>query len=202
MILENSLRQRGEARDAAQEKLAIHWLSVLTTERRQPSAQALLAYLMWRGQHEPLVRKDPSKALALVTVAAENASSGDRVWIDDYYQEIYCGIPASSRKKVMDGLVGSYRQQYGHPAVRPVDRSERSALGGFPVEAVRTCADGERIPSVRRQAQQGPGALSQSIQETSAPATPFARGSMGGGSPSKVEPAMGLIEAGTVNPRR
>lgn len=200
VILENSLRRNGEPRDAAREKLAIHWLSVLTTERRQPSAQALLAYLMWRGQHEPLVRKDPQRALALATVAAENAAPADRVWIEDYYQEIYCGVSSASRKKV-DGMVTSFRQQYGQPvAGRTMDRRDRSALGGLPLDAERTCSDGERVPPVKRQAaQQGPTAVNEvpPVRETSA-TQPFARGAMG----AVTSPSMGLMEAGTVAPRR
>ncbi len=196
LILEGSLVRGGAPRDQAREKLAIHWLSTLTTERRHASAQALLGYLMWRGEHEPLIRKDPQRALALVTVAAENAPAGERIWIEDYYQEIYCGISAGNRKK-LDGMVASYRQQYG----RPMDKRERSALGGLVPETERTCRDGEAVPPVRHATSgQAPAAVTgaQNIG-SSAPADasqPFARGSAGSG--------LGFIDAGATgsNPAR
>jgi TPR repeat protein len=201
VILEGSLQRSDQPRDGAREKLAIHWLSVLTTEKRHPSAQALLAYLMWRGEHEPLVRKDPQRALALVTVAAENAAAADRVWIEDYYQEIYCGVSSASRKKI-DGMITSFRQQYGQPSgSRPLDRRDRSALGGLPVEAVRTCADGERVPAVKRQAQQAPAAVSEAVRETAA--QPFARGAMGSAAaPARNGAGFGLMDTGAASPRR
>jgi len=180
LILEGSLRRNAGVRDLAREKLAIHWLSVLTTERRHASAQALLAYLMWRGEHEPLVAKDPQRALALATVAVENAPSSDRIWIEDYYQEIYCGISSGSRGK-SDRMVQSYREQYG----RQVDRRERSALGALQPDAQRTCSNGEPVPPVKRSspvtAQQN---LASPVRE------PFARGSVAPGS------GFGLIDAG------
>lgn len=197
MIVEGSLR-RGVPRDGAREKLAIHWLSVLTTEKRHASAQALLAYLMWRGEHEPLVRKDPTRALALVTIAAENAPSADRVWIEDYYQEIYCGVSAGGRKK-LDGMVASYRQQYGQqPGRGTLDRRERSALGGLQPETERACANGEPVPPVKRQASDGPGvAKTAPVREASQP--PFALGTMSAGAESPAASTAtppGLMDAG------
>lgn len=200
LILEGALNRSGVPRDQARERLAANWLSTLTTERRMPSAQAFLAYLMWRGEHEPLIRKDPQRALALVTVAAENAPPSERIWIEDYYQEIYCGISAGNRKK-LDGMVASYRQQYS----RTIDRRERSALGGLVPEAERTCRDGEAVPPIRRPAASPagvPAVSPQNIVNNAAPppagAAPFARGSV---LPSN---GLGLIDAGATgsNPTR
>ena len=61
------LTGEGIAPDPAQ---ALHYLSVLTTERKHPGAQAFLADLYWRGGP---VRRDPLTALALIAVAVENA---------------------------------------------------------------------------------------------------------------------------------
>ncbi len=213
MILEDSLRSGGP-RDGTREKLAIHWLSVLTTAKRHASAQALLAYVMWRGEHEPLVRKDPQRALALVTIAAENAQTADRVWIEDYYQEIYCGVASGGRKK-LDGMVASFRQQYGQPqAGRGVDRRERSALGGLQLEAERSCSNGEPVPPVKRQATQGQPGVATTAPVREASQQPFALGTMApgpmpggasgivtGGSPTTA-PSMGLIDAGSAGPVR
>ena len=201
MILEGSLRRGGAPRDGAREKLAIHWLSVLTTEKRHASAQALLAYLMWRGEHEPLVRKDPPRALALVTIAAENAHPGDRVWIEDYYQEIYCGVASGGRKK-LDGMVASFRQQYGQAQPsRGMDRRDRSALGGLYPDAERTCSNGETVPPVKRQAAKGqPGvATTTPVREASQP--PYALGTMSAGA-VPLPPSTGLMDMGAANPER
>ncbi len=185
LIVEGSLRRTGQSRDLPREKLAIHWLSVLTTEKRHASAQAVLAYLMWRGEHEPLVRKDAQRALALVIVAAENAPASDRIWIEDYYQEIYCGSPAANRKKI-DGMLASYRQQFGpQPNARPLDRRERSGLGGLHAETARSCSNNEIVPAIKRHAQ-GLGAAGAPAREAT---QPFARGA------ATVTPTPGIMDA-------
>jgi hypothetical protein len=212
-MIEASLQRGKRPRDEASEKLAIHWLSVLTTEKRHTSAQALLAYLMWRGEHEPLVPKDAQRAMALITVAAENAPGSDRIWIEDYYQEIYCGISSGGRKK-SDGMVASYRQQYG----RQLDRRERSGLGVLQPEAERTCANGEVVPPLKPARAQTQG-QSQGHSTSAAPApttaaVPFALGTVmgvsGGASASQsggaagpaAGPGMGLIDAGATGVQR
>ena len=68
----------------------MHYLSVLT-EEGYPGAQALLAELLWRGRY---VKKDERRALALITMAVENAPEHERIWIEDIYQNIFCGTLA------------------------------------------------------------------------------------------------------------
>lgn len=189
LILAERLDRPGAPRDVAREKLAVHWLSVLTTERRHAGAQALLAYLMWRGEHQPLIKKDPQRAVALVTVAAENAPLADRVWIDDYYQEIYCAVVAGGRKSP-DGMVASFRHQYGQRDSSRFAGRERSALGGLQPEAERSCGNGEPLPPIRRVTRQG---QEPPAQETKAP---VARS--GAVSP----PALGLMGTGATMPGR
>lgn len=192
LIVEGSLQSRGQPRDLAREKLAIHWLSVLTTERRHAGAQALLAFLMWRGEHEPLVHKDALRALALVIVAAENSPPADRVWIDDYYQAIYCASTSVTRAKA-GGIVESYRKQYGQlPSRRAFDRRERFGLGVLPVETERACANkNEPVPPVNRVVKIQ-GAAGVPARDA---AVPFARGGVAS------TPATGIIDAGATDRR-
>ena len=65
----------------------MHFLSVLT-EEGYPAAQALLADLLWRGRY---IKKDEKRALALITMAVENAPAHERIWIEDIYQNVFCG---------------------------------------------------------------------------------------------------------------
>jgi hypothetical protein len=110
---------------------ALHYLSVLTTERKHAGAQAFLAELYWRGQ---LVKRDPLRALALISVAVENAPASERVWIDDIYQDIFCGASEAVRREAQ-GRVVEWRLKYR----RMVGKSDRSAMETS--RGVRTCAD-------------------------------------------------------------
>ncbi|MEI9901345.1 MAG: tetratricopeptide repeat protein [Hyphomicrobium sp.] len=66
---------------------AKHWLSVLS-QKGHSGAQAFLADILWRGKY---MKADPVRALALISVAVANSPPYERVWIDDIYQNIYCG---------------------------------------------------------------------------------------------------------------
>ena len=68
-------------------KLAFHWLSTLT-QKGHAGAQAFLAELLWKGNE---LARDEKRALALITVAVANAPEADRLWIEDIYQNIFCG---------------------------------------------------------------------------------------------------------------
>ena len=65
------------------------------------------------------------------------------MWIEDIYQNIYCGAGASTRKQAT-GLVADWRDRYGR---KPVIR-DRSGLGVLSAEAVRTCQNGEAVEPV------------------------------------------------------
>ncbi len=121
---------------------AVYWLRGLTT-RGHTGAQAFLADLYWRGQH---VQKDPTQALLLITLAAENASAADRVWIEDKYQNIFCGAGEGVRKQAQ-GAVADWRSKYGR------SREERLGPDGLVTiqpRAVRTCGNGETAHPLRR----------------------------------------------------
>lgn len=117
---------------------AKHWLSVLS-QKGHASAQAFLADLYWRGK---FVQRDPITALSLITMAVENAPPGERIWIEDIYQNIFCGAPIGTRKQA-EGLVADWRQKYR----RSVEHIDRSGLGALAGQPVRTCANGETVQS-------------------------------------------------------
>ena len=70
---------------------ALNWLQKLT-KQRHVAAQAFLASVYWDGRY---MKRDPVKALALITVAVENVREDDRFWIEDLHRKIFC---AASRK--------------------------------------------------------------------------------------------------------
>jgi TPR repeat protein len=116
---------------------AKHWLSVLSQKGHAP-AQAFLADLLWRGKY---MKADPVRALALISVAVANAPPYERVWIEDIYQNIYCGAAQGIRKQAT-GLVADWRTRYG----RKPDLRDRTGLGILNTQAVRTCGNGEAVP--------------------------------------------------------
>jgi TPR repeat protein len=121
-------------------KRGMHYLSVLT-EEGHPGAQAFLADLLWRGRY---VKKDEKRALALITMAVENAPEHERVWIDDIYQNIFCGTSQGTRQQA-DGFVARWRKMFARPAAP----SDRMGLGGHALQPQRTCGNGEAV-DIRR----------------------------------------------------
>jgi len=115
---------------------AKHWLSVLT-QRGHAGAQAFLADLYWRGK---IMNKDPVRALALISVAVENAPMRERIWIEDVYQNVFCGAGEGVRTQAT-GIVAEWRTRYGR---QPESNSSRG-LAPIDVHPVRTCQNGERV---------------------------------------------------------
>ena len=124
-------------------KRGVHYLSVLG-EEGYPGAQALLADLLWRGKY---VKKDERRALALISMAVENAPAHERVWIDDIYQNIYCATSQPTRKEA-NGIVAMWRKVFPRPAP---PSNERMALGGGELQLQRLCKSGE-VVDIRREA--------------------------------------------------
>lgn len=129
------MQLKGEGVEA-EPALAKHWLSTLS-QKGHVGAQAFLADLYWRGKE---MDKDPVRALALITIAAANAPAGERVWIEDIYQNIYCGTAEGVRKQAT-GLVADWRNRYSRKAN---DRG-RDGLGSLGLDAERTCKDGSPV---------------------------------------------------------
>jgi TPR repeat protein len=120
--------------------LGRHWLSILS-QNGHAGAQAFFADLLWRGKH---VEQDPARALALISIAVENAPPQERLWIEDIYQNIYCGSGEGIRKQAT-GLVAQWGDRYGR---KPSDSRDRSGLGSLAAGPVRTCKNGEAVAPI------------------------------------------------------
>ncbi len=118
-----------------------HWLSRLAQDGHA-GAQAFLADLLWRGKY---VEQDKIRALLLSSVAVKNAPPQERVWIEDIYQNIYCGASSRVRKQVDGAMVADWDRRYG----RKPRYEDRLGLGVLDPSPTRTCANGEPLP--RRQ---------------------------------------------------
>jgi hypothetical protein len=118
---------------------ATHWLASLS-QKGHAGAQAFLADLYWRGK---ILDRDVAKALALITLAVENAPSQDRIWIENIYQSIFCGIAPDVRQQ-SEGLVASFRHRF---APRP--GTEPSDAIGLAERPQRACSDGTPLPKAR-----------------------------------------------------
>jgi uncharacterized protein len=116
-------------------KRGMHYLSVLT-EEGHPSAQAYLADLFWRGVH---VKQDERRALALITMAVENAPSHERIWIEDIYQNIFCATSQKTRKQA-DGIAAIWRKMFASTPAPP-----QMALGASDLQPRRACENGETL---------------------------------------------------------
>ena len=57
--------------------------------QEHPDAQALLAQLLWRGDH---ISKDQPRALGLAIMALQNTTPEHRPWIADIHQGIFVPI--------------------------------------------------------------------------------------------------------------
>lgn len=133
------LKGEGVQSDVARGK---HWLATLV-KKGHAGAQAFLADLHWRGL---FVKRDPFRALALISVAVKNAPEKDRVWIEDVYQNIYCGAPKGVRAQVDGSMVARWDRRYGR---KPLFEN-RSALGALNTSTYRVCKDGEVPPLLNK----------------------------------------------------
>ena len=102
----------------------------------------LLAELLWKGR---FVKSDERRALALITMAAENAPAHDRIWIDEIYHSIYCATTHGTRQEAT-GLMARWRKMFARPVAEPVDRA---GLGGRELQPERQCSNGEAV-AIRR----------------------------------------------------
>jgi uncharacterized protein len=129
--------------------LALHFLSTLV-QGGHAGAQAFLADQYWRGQ---LVEKDEARALALAELAVRGAAATDYLWIDETYQNIYCGMNEPRRREARP-LV----QRWGHFFdFRSLRKSEPV---GSEIVPTRTCEDGKLVPLLEEL--RGPGNLAPS----------------------------------------
>jgi hypothetical protein len=129
--------------------LAFHFLSTLV-QGGHPGAQAFLADQYWRGTHVP---KDEARALALAELAVKGAAPTDHLWIDDIYQNIYCGMNEPRRDEARP-LVRRWGQFFTFGAGQRKSDEARAEIGIVPT---RTCADGKLVPLLEEL--RGPGNL-------------------------------------------
>ncbi|HEX2843575.1 tetratricopeptide repeat protein [Hyphomicrobium sp.] len=123
--------------------LGRHWLSVLS-QNGHAGAQAFFADLLWRGKH---VEPDPARALALIAVAVDNAPVQDAMWIEDIYQNIFCGAGEGTRKQAT-GIVAQWGDRYGR---KPTETFDRTGLGQLASGPIRTCKNGEPVDVISTQ---------------------------------------------------
>ena len=166
-----------------------HWLSILS-QKGHAGAQAFLADLYWRGM---FMDKDQVRALALISVAVKNAPGSERVWIEDIYQNIYCGASEGVRKQV-GGMVAEWDSRYG----RPPSREQGSGLDMLSARPERSCSNGETVPldfgistdRMRPIIAGNPGSDQPATREAATPAVGFVHGGAIGGR-GTVGPARG-----------
>ena len=106
-------------------------------------------------------------------MAAENATAADRVWIEDKYQNIFCGAGEGVRRQAQ-GAVADWRSKYGRSQQ---ERMSRDGLQPIQPRAVRTCSNGE---------------VAQPMRKGEAMIAPRARTEMSGGG---LRPATGAPQA-------
>jgi uncharacterized protein len=131
-------------------RVGLHYIQKLVQESH-PGAQAYLADLHWNGKYVSL---DHVRALALIKLASDNAGPSDRLWIDDRYQNFYCGTRPSERMQAAELLAGFRRVFARGPNLdrNAPELPPRYGLGGGrDVALSRTCANGERIDKTLQQ---------------------------------------------------
>ena len=168
------LHGEGVPSDVARGK---HWLSILS-QKGHAGAQAFLADLYWRGH---FMDKDPIRALALISVAVKNAPGSERVWIEDIYQNIYCGASKGVRKQV-GGMVAEWDSRYG----RKPSGEQASPFDSLSLRPERSCADGETVPLDFG----GPDAMAPLMANDASKPEPATRQVTG--------PSVGFVHGGTI----
>lgn len=126
--------------DEAERRQGLHFLQKLARESH-PGAQAVFADLLFRGKY---AKQDKAQAFAMIQMAVENAASSDRIWIEDIYQNIFCGSPSDVRAQ-SQGYVANWRRTFARPrpvveapAVGPQRRAELAT-------PARACSNGETL---------------------------------------------------------
>lgn len=125
--------------------LAMHSISRLAREGHA-GASAMFADILWRGSRvfwagDPVIRRDRVSAYYYARIAVENAPYSERVWIEDTYQRIYCGVSASVRD-VATERVASWRKFNATPQAQA---ESLDPIGRLLPSAERTCGDGEPV---------------------------------------------------------
>ncbi len=160
------LKLKGEGVDLDIQN-AKHWLATLS-KKGHAGAQAFFADLLWRGMHMP---PEPARALALISIAVSNASSQDRLWIEDIYQNIYCGAGEGIRKQAT-GMVAEWGNRY--KSSRKSEFRDRLGLSALSEGPVRTCQNGDPVNRID-------GRAAEPLDQYARDGRPFVRGTVSPG---------------------
>lgn len=126
--------------DEPERKQGLHYLQKLARESH-PGAQAVFADLLYRGR---FLKQDKAQAFAMIQMAIENASASDRIWIEDIYQNIFCGSSNDVRAQ-SKGYVADWRRAFARPRAvveAPTAGPQRRADLAAPT---RACSNGETL---------------------------------------------------------
>ena len=129
--------------------LGLHYIQKLVQDGHA-GAQAFLAEQHWAGTYAPMVTKDHPRALALSKLAVENANPSDRLWIEDKYQNFYCGTSTTERTRAAE-VAGTLRQIFARGAgTERTAKMQKAAqppmsLGRRQPTPSRSCSNGEAI---------------------------------------------------------
>jgi len=122
--------------------LGLHYIQKLVQEGHA-GAQAYLADRHWAGGLAQ-VAKDHARALALSKLAVENAGASDRLWIEDSYQNMYCGAAPAERTRAAEIAAGWRRVFARTPSAermpQPMSLGRRQ-----PTPSRLLCGNGEPI---------------------------------------------------------
>ena len=141
----------------------LHYLSSLS-EQSYPAAQALLAELFWKGRY---VKADERRALALISMAVENAPPHDRIWIEESYHTIFCAAAQGTRAEA-DGIMARWRRIFARPLA---ESANRVGVNGGEVLPERQCANGEPV-AIRRARGSAPTTTGSGAATASVPTAP------------------------------
>lgn len=143
---------RDYIRSEQERKTGLHFLQKLSREGH-PGAQAVLADLLAKGRFVP---PNLGEALALVTMAVENAAPSERLWIEDIFQRVYCAANPQVRQRSA-AVSNTWRKSFSAPR-SPIEQP--MALGRrVELAPARVCADGEQIDFALKRGTEATGAV-------------------------------------------
>ena len=123
----------GSSADPSDVQLALRYLQKLARDGHA-GAQANLAQLHWTGTY---LQKDRPRSLALMMLAVENAAPSDALWIEDRYQDVYCGSVPNERMRAIEIL--QILKRVTTPRAKPPGRGQQKPMFSF------KCSNGEPI---------------------------------------------------------
>ena len=113
---------------------AVAWLNNAAKKKHAP-AQALLGQLFWEGE---LVPKKQITALALLTMAQENAAPEDSEWINGLYKTIVAASDLKTRKGAKTAIARWVRIYRPRLKIKQIIIKKRIRRGGSEGGVVRT----------------------------------------------------------------